>query len=694
MHGLRQSNFYTTPEEKEKYNDKLKKGYELLDKFVDFVKHIEHNDDISEDQTFAEGKTNGEWMFELSNAIIEFMPEFGLSWNYRKRFLINKLKLDKNDGITRLMDERKFSEGILRTSPKSYAIWHHRLWLITVFMNIGMDNLNDILTVEFMLCIKLFKHDARNFHCWGYLNFIRHYMKALKDQTFAKMSLDKLCWSEFEKLIFDNFSNYSAWHQRSYLSSSFTSVHEELELLKQAIFTDPNDQTLWYYHDWLLYHRNALKYHLVNAHYDQDSCIFTFHFNKCILLDGQSAAFQESTPNLDSIESRLHYKSIDGVWIAENGHPFADASLKACETPQYVWHFIPRENSNYLNCRIKFDFCFKDHDGVYSDFYYHLLNNKHFYPNDRQSVTNLQSSLLKVSYEFEMESYGLVDLSRTNITMWYNDNTNWQKSDKYAKPLHLKSSNEFVSLGYGVDDKVLQEQLDMVEELIELESNTKHLLLARIKLLKTLGMDCDFVSMYKQLAELDPPRESYYHDLEKQTRIRRALETSGNGIDLSNLGLDKLTYTAMCPRFYLKAINLGNNLINDRTLIDFCIPYMYYLDELDLSGNQISDTRMLFTLLGSCRIKRLDVSRNNLQPLTKEKWPKCSNVCEIDISDTPLSDSLITNAIEANAGQRHWDTLGQFKVIFSKGLKNGENVSTWIPTLQNKDSVRVKLLLI
>lgn len=61
-----------------------------------------------------------------------------------------------------------------------------------------------------------------------------------------------------------NFSNFSAWHQRSKLLPNIwagedkevaqlrSAREEEFNLLRQAIYTDPSDQSVWLYHAWLV----------------------------------------------------------------------------------------------------------------------------------------------------------------------------------------------------------------------------------------------------------------------------------------------------------------------------------------------------------------------------------------------------------------------------------------------------------
>lgn len=73
-------------------------------------------------------------------------------------------------------------------------------------------------------------------------------------------------------MIYKNFSNYSAWHRRSTLFPLLSVkeiaplVASDLEMVKSAYFTEPADQSSWFYLRWLvdfaiqkdLYERNGL----------------------------------------------------------------------------------------------------------------------------------------------------------------------------------------------------------------------------------------------------------------------------------------------------------------------------------------------------------------------------------------------------------------------------------------------------
>lgn len=64
--------------------------------------------------------------------------------------------------------------------------------------------------------------------------------------------------------IEENFSNFSAWHQRTKLlvpvwdAKSYSEEERnqaramEYDALRQGMYTDPSDQSLWLYHKWLV----------------------------------------------------------------------------------------------------------------------------------------------------------------------------------------------------------------------------------------------------------------------------------------------------------------------------------------------------------------------------------------------------------------------------------------------------------
>uniref|UniRef100_A0A670YYA3 Geranylgeranyl transferase type-2 subunit alpha n=1 Tax=Pseudonaja textilis TaxID=8673 RepID=A0A670YYA3_PSETE len=103
-------------------------------------------------------------------------------------------------------------------------------------------------------------------HCWDYRRFVVQRSKVLPQ--------DELAFSD--RLITRNFSNYSSWHYRSLLLPQLYPdpqhqgriteeiLLKELDLVQNAFFTDPNDQSAWFYHRWLL-GREAGRHELVGS---------------------------------------------------------------------------------------------------------------------------------------------------------------------------------------------------------------------------------------------------------------------------------------------------------------------------------------------------------------------------------------------------------------------------------------------
>jgi len=145
----------------------------------------------------------------------------------------------------------------LRQHPKVYWIWNHRRWCLE---NVpegppedaqGWKKANwakELSTVERML-----DADPRNFHAWVYRRYV------LASLPVRRPDASELAYTTNK--IESNFSNFSAWHQRSKVLSLMwengqldeqRAKDEEFEFVKQAMYVDPNDQSAWIYHRWLI----------------------------------------------------------------------------------------------------------------------------------------------------------------------------------------------------------------------------------------------------------------------------------------------------------------------------------------------------------------------------------------------------------------------------------------------------------
>lgn len=112
---------------------------------------------------------------------------------------------------------------------------------------------------ELHLVGKMLALDSRNFHGWGYR---REVVKSLES-----LSHESMVEPEFEyttKMIQTNLSNFSAWHNRGRLLPRLLTQRNastddrkamfdaEFELITTALYTDPYDQSLWFYHEYLM----------------------------------------------------------------------------------------------------------------------------------------------------------------------------------------------------------------------------------------------------------------------------------------------------------------------------------------------------------------------------------------------------------------------------------------------------------
>lgn len=164
--------------------------------------------------------------------------------------------------------------------PKCYWIWNYRSWLLQQ----AIERLNPavarrIWEEELGLDTKMLSKDRRNFHAWGYRRNVVSHLES------AALNGKSMVESEFEfttKMIRVDLSNFSAWHNRSKLiprllderqadesarrkffdAGTVKSVFArrctaanpatELALIKEGLNVGPEDQSLWYYHQFLM----------------------------------------------------------------------------------------------------------------------------------------------------------------------------------------------------------------------------------------------------------------------------------------------------------------------------------------------------------------------------------------------------------------------------------------------------------
>jgi len=161
---------------------------------------------------------------------------------------------------TVLSTELSLTTAALKAHPKVYWVWNHRQWCLENVPDGPGEEGADLhgwkkanWDRELFVVDKMLDADARNFHAWNYRRYV------LAGMPFPRPEASELAYTT--RKIEGNFSNFSAWHQRSKIYTALwdngkldpiKSRKEEFELVTNAMYTDPNDQSVWMYHRWLI----------------------------------------------------------------------------------------------------------------------------------------------------------------------------------------------------------------------------------------------------------------------------------------------------------------------------------------------------------------------------------------------------------------------------------------------------------
>ena len=203
-----------------------------------------------------------ETALKLSQQLLMLNPDVTTVWNYRSSYVkktLDELKEDSEKRRELISKELELTKRIIQTKDtKCYPLWHYRKWLFTLEPSL-------LTKTEVDLCEQLLKVDERNFHCWNYWKYVSDLLKLTPEEL-----LDFTY-----KRIEHNFSNYSAWSYRlSILVHSYeknllkedirTHIDNELELILNAVYTEPDDQSAWYYQ------KSLFDYLLSSTIYSQD----------------------------------------------------------------------------------------------------------------------------------------------------------------------------------------------------------------------------------------------------------------------------------------------------------------------------------------------------------------------------------------------------------------------------------------
>ncbi|PIM98297.1 Protein geranylgeranyltransferase type II, alpha subunit [Handroanthus impetiginosus] len=529
-----------------------------------------------------------------------------------------------SETIQSILDEElRVVENALKKNFKSYGAWHHRKWVLSK----GHSSTDK----ELKLLGKFQKLDSRNFHAWNYRRFITA-LKKIPDEEELQYTTN---------MIYDNFSNYSAWHNRSVLLSKLLDkqekgyqdkenvLGEEYEFVRNALFTDPDDQSGWFYHLWLLDQTLKREPLFLSSWPPHGSNLYISHDG---YLNGQQALpvlhFQSKVKNSSTVTVECeHHAGGDLNWtpLSANKCGFSPAwltcltfpdevhSLEACPVTLSVAHFPGITSSSGMpcsqTCHVYFTVSATSGDQEHSE------------------VQTVQISWNKENFKAcateSQEENLLKSLCKLEIR-------------KENKPTTPKWSIEAVSNEIAHCQELLSSTDCKIGKL-----TLARLLMARVTLISYGSPDGetgvhyeDILALYHDLMKMDPRHLCYYEDEYSLVLLKQVTSNMGsllkhccqyressspnakpysclrlNGLSLSRFGsMEHLLWVQMLdlshnklrsveglePLQLLSCLKLSNNRICNFTALE-PLKMLKSLQVLDISNNEIGahtiDTR-------------------------------------------------------------------------------------------------------
>ncbi|OPJ90070.1 hypothetical protein AV530_002657 [Patagioenas fasciata monilis] len=238
-------------------------------------------------------------LLEVTGSILAANPEMGTAWSLRRR-LLGTL------GHHWQEEELRFVSACLSRSPKSYGCWQHRGWVQ------GQTDTKPLAISTGML-----DSDPRNFHAW-------EHRWALEADPDPEVELGFT-----GTLLGRDFSNFSAWNHRLRVLRRTPGspgqggggtipperLRQELELVQNAVFTDPNDQSAWVYLRCLL-SRGPTPPRIIWVHVNLEDATVAVTFSRPLWVE------EGLTVTLDGSVQ-------EGAWRSGEGRP----------RPSHTWLF-------------------------------------------------------------------------------------------------------------------------------------------------------------------------------------------------------------------------------------------------------------------------------------------------------------------------------------------------------------------
>ncbi|XP_020886577.1 geranylgeranyl transferase type-2 subunit alpha 2 [Arabidopsis lyrata subsp. lyrata] len=604
---------------------------------------------------------------QLSAKLLAINPEAYTAWNYRKLAVEDNLsRIDDSDPslVNSILNEELEVVAIaLRRNIKSYGAWYHRKWILNKYQ----------------------KLDLRNFHAWNYRRFVVELTKT-SPQDELQYTTD---------LINDvSFSNYSAWHNRSALLSSLVAkkadgfmpketIRRELDYVHNAIFTDEDDQSAWFYYLWLLDQTVKMETPLRTSSWPSDGSIIILSGPGCF--NGSSSSkFTTFCSESASFPLILYFdQAVSGV---SSSTVTIDSELQGNQ--DLVWEPVSDKNSQ-LSCvwvaRLKFDStepCFRKENKVKVSL------------GKSQGIVSSRGCNLSAPFEFvfTVHIHDTVGEPQEGIVSWTDGFDNWDAQSKDLNSL-ITSYQLNADTGFEWRKQAIKTEIECFRDLHD--SKFGKLILARLLMAEETMISDDAVKgvhyveilqLYNDLMVLNSSHYQYYKDehsvalLHKVTSSTESLSRhlflyrNMNNIvclRLSNLTLSRI---ATVEKFlFVQMLDLSYNDLHSAEGLEA----MQLLCCLNLCHNRIRSFSALDSLRHLKQLRVLDVSHNDMGG--KHPVDTTGYLCS-----RPLSNSA---EIGRQVPCKYWDAylvlrdlkkLKQLDIIRGNDLIAGEEFSSFV----------------
>ncbi|KAI9207979.1 uncharacterized protein BJ171DRAFT_455956 [Polychytrium aggregatum] len=509
-------------------------------------------------------KEYDEQAFGITTTILDSSPDFYTIWNIRREILNHWLGPMTEEEQQDIMNkELQFSDLSIRKAPKSYWVWNHRGWILSHHPR--PDWGRELKLVTMMLDI-----DARNFHGWDYRRHV------VASGNFPALS-------EFDfttKKINQNFSNFSAWQYRAKviprafpdLAERQKIIEKDFDMVRNAIFTEPADQSAWLYQRWLLGEdKQQPQITSVHGKLDPDgNLILALFLDKEIWVKNSECIQVYAGDGILSTHSatKRGYVTVVHTQLALGGEP-ALSPLKVVV----------------------------DH-GIFQGSRTGAETSQSVFKIDR-----IQDVLAESAVQLRLEQSGVAQ-EASPVNEIFQSVETWKR------------------------------ELEAIQELVEVEPDSKWALLTVVHIMKRLGChDQQAIQHLDHLAKIDPARKEYYRDYkshfiansvskDKYDPVTRAMSLGGLGLttlcpamgiqdSIQTLQLDvsanSLRSLDGLHRFpFAKSVRAARNGIRSiEGVVD-----LLELEELDLSFNEIRTVDGLDPLSQCRRLSSLHLRGN------------------------------------------------------------------------------------